>query len=227
MLYYPMPRARDLTLAQAMGILKDAAANGEIVIRSFPESGRGLVVGGNIAGVQYAYIGSGGAVVNRASIDNLDARFGVLLLYMSRYLHSQGVRTVYDLGITHGGSNPDDVHNRGRAIDLAGFQFTDGHRLSVLNDWGVKKTPYAANADATSYRLRPGDRGYDFFRNLYAFLAGEAQDRTERTNTDNGPPTQIGAHSYVVTPDHPTRVLRNAHLNHFHAQIGPTRDPSF
>jgi hypothetical protein len=210
--------ARSLTIAQAIAEMRGYARSGLVDILSEGSgSSPRMVIGGDIAGVQHFYdVGN----VKRNTIDNLDPRFGVFLVRLDHLLHSLGVREVDALGITHGGDNPGDAHNQGRAIDISGVRgrslFGGTIDLNVLRDWGKKP----ASAIGT-YRLHRSDPGYAMFKAIYQFATIEGQDRSERP-VQGGPPSSIGFASYILTPDHPVKSLRIGHQDHLHLQVGPT-----
>jgi len=109
-----------------------------------------------------------------------------------------------------------DCHNQGRAIDFVGAQGPNLN-VNVLRDWGNKPS------NGTGYRLNKGDNGYQLFLDVYRFATEEGADRScDNTPRPEGPPTQIGDHTCVVTPDHPSPELRAMHQNHMHLQIGRT-----
>lgn len=176
-----------------------------------------------LEGVEFRYKDNKGIVVRdiEASPNML-----VLLVRLARFLRSRDVTRVYHAGIFPGNSkDPTNAHNRGEAIDLTEFEFADGDRLSVLNDWGKKNKPVSvAGAIGENFRLLPSEKGYTFFRDLYQFLSQEATDRGTKggKSLETTAGTRIGEHSFILTPDHPTPYLAKAHADHFHAQVGPT-----
>ncbi len=211
--------ARAMTTAEALETMRRYAAAGDVEIVSESADGSRLVIGGLIDGVQHYYLDSSGRTL-RKTIDNLDPRFGVFLVRLDQLLHKMGVREVDDLGITHGGSNELDVHNQGRAIDVAGLRGFDDRAvidLNVLRDWGSKP-----EGETGSYRLHRGDPGYALFRAIYQQAAIEGSDRSEHAD-QGGPPSDIGFASYIITPDHPSPSLHTAHQNHMHLQVGRTQ----
>lgn len=205
----PTP-ARALSIAAAREQMRHYADAGLVNIIT---DGPRMTIGGRIAGVQHAYMTGATTRDVRKTIDNLDPRFGVLLVRLDSLLANMGVSTVLDMGITHGGSDLDDVHNQGRAIDIGGL-IGDGIDLRVLRDWGQRP-------EQGAYRLSIGDPGYALFGRIYELGTQEGADRN--TKPEGGVPTQIGDGSYILTPDHPDPKLHKDHQNHIHMQIGRTR----
>jgi hypothetical protein len=127
-------------------------------------------------------------------------------------------------------------------VGVVGSREGTPFHLTVFNDWKNKSVP---NLDDRSkprwpdwppvtrrleYRLAtlPGadPLARDFFADLYAWVAGEYQDRTEGPGQVELPST-IGEGSRIMTPDHPeskpgTKNGREAHHTHMHWQVGPT-----
>ena len=216
--------ARDYTRAQAEKWLDSqmGAASGPLVlnIKKRGPSGMWVLDGASpIEGVEYRYFNddkSGKVTRDIEVTPNMLA----LLVRLSRYLRSEGVTRVVHAGIFPGRStDAHNAHNRGDAIDLSEFRFKDGDKLNVLEDWGKK--PKAAHVvKGENFRLLPTEKGGGFFRRLYSFLSQEATDRGPGRETTQG--TAIGESSYIITPDHPTPYLAASHLDHVHAQTGPT-----
>lgn len=213
---YSAVPARALSVDQAIEQM-NAYADAGIVDIVTPASGGRMTIGGRIGGVQHSYLDDTG-IHPRKTIDNLDPRFGVLLVRLDAMAENLGVTEVLDLGITHGSSNPDDVHNQGRAIDVGGLRGSDRSGpfdLRIFRDWGQRP-----DLGVGVYRLSAGDPGFDLFASIYAIGTQEGADRT--THPEWTPPTQIGELSYLITPDHPNAELRSAHKNHIHLQLGRT-----
>lgn len=179
-----------------------------------------------IDGVEYRYVTDDKGVRDLVVTPNML----VLLVRLSRFLRTLGVTRVYHAGIFPGKSpDPTNAHNRGEAIDLSSFVFSDGDRLSVLEDWGKKPKPVhvapsIGGVKGENYRLLPTERGYGFFKLLYSFLSQEATDRgtVAGKSLETTVGTKIGESSYIITPDHPRPDLAAAHADHVHAQVGPT-----
>lgn len=218
--------ARALSQTQALTVLKSLHDAGTISVTRWPSSFNAtLDMEGQVGDVQFLYIDA------PRKIDHVDPRFAVFLARLAAMLRSQfKVNRIHHLGIYPGKSEtPDDVHNHGRAIDLLSFDTLAplplNGNLSIKEDWGTKPAPYAEKAAVTRFRLKPNDRGYKLFSALYSFLASQISDRSQ-TPAQGGPPTRIGDHSFILSPDHPDPDFRPSHsgLNsHIHAQIGPTR----
>ncbi len=229
--------ARDLTRARAERWLQEqmnppiSEETGEpafkplaLSIKKQGPSGMWIVDGANpIEGVEFRYKDKKGVVVR-----DIEAtpQMLVLLVRLARFLRSRDVTRVFHAGIFPGVSkDATNAHNRGEAIDLSEFEFSDGDRLSVVEDWGKKTKPvHVAQVQGENFRLLPSEKGYTFFRALYSFLAQEATDRGfsggKSMETTRG--TLIGEHSHIITPDHPTPALATSHIDHVHAQVGPT-----
>lgn len=234
-----MRPARDLTPEQANGIVAHLAQRGQLTLK---EGQNPLRIGGDgtilsptprqrialspalVAGVRYAN------KLNRSAdvIDNVDQRMAVALWRLARWANasSPDVEVITHLGIGHGGPNPDDCHNLGRAIDFAGIEGRLSGRpfaLDVLRDWGSRP----ASAPGT-YRLGEDDEpAWELFKRVYAFGTFECECRG--AGKDPWPPTEIGEGGYVICPDYhgagtPDDLrLRQQHSDHIHMQIGPTR----
>jgi hypothetical protein len=214
--------ARALSIGQAKAILAQMVRDKTIThVEDSPvgPAGTRVTLPSTLYGVSFQYLD------HPLEIHDVDARFAVLLVRIAQFLAIHyGVMVVRHLGIYPGNpDHPNDVHNMGRAIDLAGFVGSSIGDIDVARDWGEMPAPWSPDATVTGYRLSPQDPGFLFFAALYDFLTKEAADRTSDYVANEGPSTVIGEHSYIVTPDHPTPALRAAHWNHVHAQIGPTR----
>lgn len=213
--------ARALSQDQALAILQKLNEAGTISVARWPSTyDKTLDMAGRVGNVEFFYIDS------PRKIDRVDPRFAVFLARLAAMLRSQfKITKIRHLGIYPGNAeSPDDVHNHGRAIDLLAFDGPFG-KLSIKDDWGMKPAPFPERASTTYFRLRPADRGYKLFFALYDFLASEAADRSQ-IPIQGGPPTKIGDHSFILTPDHPDPDFRPSHSgirSHVHVQIGPTR----
>lgn len=206
--------AREMSLAEAHAELLKLSDDGALQILA---DGPRMTLGSSIYGVRHVYYD--GAEHPRASIDNLDPRFAVYLARLDQRLEELGIDTLLDLGITHGGSNPNDVHNQGRAIDVAGVKSSSREiDLNVYRDWGKKP-----EKGTGVYRLTSDDApGFDIFREIYDFGVREGADRSEHAD-QGGPPSEIGFGGYLITPDHPNPKLHHDHQNHMHMQLGRTQ----
>ncbi len=189
---------------------------------------------GNVAGVILRFGES------PAAPDFLDPRNALALVRFCQFLSDEfGATDMFHLGISGDASRQRiDCHGQGRAVDFAGAARRvgdgDDFSLTVLTDWGSANTPLTPGGDwppgtgsNTSYRLDgQGTFAESFFRNVYDFIAGEWQDRSE--NADGADTsTSIGEVSFVMHPDHPATAPgtphgREAHKNHIHMQIGKT-----
>jgi hypothetical protein len=207
--YFHTP-ARAMTVDQALTEMRKYAQQGIVQII---QDGSPMVIGGLVNGVQHNYAGN----QVRNTIDNLDPRLGVFLVRLDQMLKSKyKIDTFIDYGITHGGDNPMDCHNQGRAIDFAGA-LGPNVDVNIQRDWGNK------SSSGSGYRLSKDDNGYKMFLDIYNFATAEGADRScDTIPRAEGPPTKIGDHSCVITPDHPDPSLRTAHQNHIHMQIGRT-----
>jgi peptidoglycan hydrolase-like protein with peptidoglycan-binding domain len=179
-----------------------------------------------------------------AGLALLDIRHVVGLVRLALHLRSTfGVTEVHHCGIS-GDTVRTDCHGNGRAVDFVGaVGVAPGgpFHLTVFNDWKMHSVPnlddrakprrpdWPPVTRQLEYRLLdPAADGFAraFFADLYAFVAGEWQDRTD------GPrqvdlPSAIGQGSRIMTPDHPesspgTKNGREAHHSHVHWQVGPT-----
>lgn len=190
--------AKDLSFDEALAALPTTR-----VLRSTPSAAGTVLVQTTLGGVKFSYLGK------PSTKAEMDPRMAVLLERLGRFLRGYGVVQVDHMGIYPGISeNPSDVHNLGRAIDLSQFIFANGEKLSVYKDWGSKP---GANGE---YRLKPSDRGYRFFADLYSFLSSEAESGGA-----------LGERSYLLTPDTPNPDLRETHQDHIHVQVSSDKHP--
>ena len=219
--------ARDLTRAQAERWLDEQMKRPEnplvLNIKKREASGMWVLDGASpIEGVEYRYAADDKGSRELALTPNLL----VLLVRLSRFLRREGVVRVVHAGIFPGKSaDATNAHNRGDAIDLSSFVFSDGDKISVLEDWGKKpKAVHVAGGKGENFRLLSTEKGAMFFRRLYSLLSQEATDRGtsggKSLETTLG--TRIGETSYIITPDHPRPDLAASHIDHIHAQVGPT-----
>jgi hypothetical protein len=234
-----MKPARDLSPEQANAIVAHLAQRGQLSLEATQNPLR-MTDGGRVlsprpdqrvalspvvlAGVRYA------AKADRAAdiIDNVDQRMAVALWRLARWADASGpdVEVITHLGTGRGGPEPDDCHNLGRAIDIAGIEGSlDGRAfaLDVLRDWGSRPT-----SDPSTYRLSEDDEpAFELFKRIYAFGTFECECRG--IGKDPWPPPEIGEGGYVICPDHhgagtPDELrLRRDHADHVHMQLGPTR----
>ncbi|GGP44948.1 peptidoglycan-binding domain-containing protein [Streptomyces abikoensis] len=180
-----------------------------------------------------------------AALTGLDIRHVVGLVRLALHLSSTwGVTEVHHSGIS-GDASRNDCHGNGRAIDFVGVvgsRLGTPFHLTVFNDWKNHSVPdlddpakprrpdWPPVSRPLVFRLLslPGvdPLARDFFADLYAWVAGEYQDRTEDA-LQIAPPSAIGEASRIMTPDHPTSAPgtpngREAHHSHMHWQVGPT-----
>jgi len=231
-------------------ILLEGVANEQQVSLDGWDPTTGTAVAGDVNGVVVRYLASGtktsGQPSGGSAPDRLDPRNALALVRLCGWLaENYGVTELYHLGISGGGvdasGNPRvDCHGQGRAIDFVGVKGTnsDGNdfMLTVFDDWGNVSTAVTPGGDwpagtgsDVSYRLDDPDAdpfASGFFRDLYAFIASEWQDRSDGPDPA-GSPTSIGERSYIMHPDHPSTAPgtphgREAHKNHVHMQIGVT-----
>lgn len=188
--------ARDMTAAEALevlaplGIHKKASGRVDLPVK--------------LEGVTFRYKGKPNAA------HDIDPRFAVFLVRLARFLHDGfGVVAIDHMGIYPAGYGQYS-HDAGLAIDFGGVEFGDGHKVSVLNDWGNKpKKP------GGGYRLPPSDPNHDFFKAIYDFTGREGDDRC------NGTQTVIGMEdSFIRHPDLHDPVAAANHKNHLHLQAG-------
>jgi hypothetical protein len=201
--------ARDMTAAEAKVALDELQAAGQLAWQ--PSADPGFVdLGTSLDAVQFQYDGK------PVAISHVTPQFAVLLTRIAQILRRGfGVVAIQHAGIYPGLGDKQDVHNRGNAIDIAGVMTAEDGPIQVLADWG--KRPKSG----PGYRLGPNDRGYTMFKTIYDFSAREAED--DPGGDHSRPPSSIGDHSLIITPDHPEAALAAKHADHFHIQLGPTR----
>ena len=202
--------ARDMTDAEALRALHAFENAGQIAFVTTPGSGGRFVdLGAEIDAVQFHYIGK------PMPVSHVTPQFAVFLVRLAQILRRGfGAVALDHAGIYPGQGSPRDVHNRGSAIDVIGVTTTDDGTLSVLEDWGKKPKV------GPGFRLAQGARGYGLFSTLYDFAAREAEDDPGYNRSK--PPSRIGDHSLIITPDHPETGLAARHRDHVHIQIGRT-----
>lgn len=204
---------------------------------------------GNVAGVVIRYLSTGtkaGQPSAGGAPNYLDPRNALALVRLCQWLRGNwAVTELYHLGIAGGGTTADgsprtDCHGQGRAVDFVGVKVLlagdEEYVLTVQDDWGSVSTVYTPGGNwppnsgaPLSFRL--DDPAADqfaagFFRDVYAFIVGEWQDRTAGPDFADAP-TSIGENTFVMNPDHPDsdpggKHGREAHRNHIHMQIGKT-----
>ncbi len=227
--------ARDLTLDQAREVMGYLIDNGKLSLSttytgpwtsiSSPSSSTHVVVKPPaLDGVTFENVAGAASV-----IDNLDQRMVVALYRLARWLNASEptVEKVLHLGIGHGAGPPNDCHNQGRALDFAGVSGTSqgaAFTKMILADWGNRP------AGAGPLRLDPAADPLAHQLFLTAFRFGTLECECNGIGAANKwPPMNVGdPGGYVIHPDYidppgSGQVLRPAHQNHIHMQIGPTR----
>ncbi|MCZ0980639.1 hemopexin repeat-containing protein [Streptomyces diastatochromogenes] len=142
--------ARLLSLTQANRLMADLIRRGQLTLKSpaFVDGPSGIVSPTptqrvvvsppSFGGIRYTNQIAPAATV----IDNLDQCMLIALYRLTRWINSSApdVGELLHLGIGHGGPNPKDCHNQGRALDLSGITGElDGTAFtrSVKQDWGT------------------------------------------------------------------------------------------
>ncbi|MFJ3900102.1 hemopexin repeat-containing protein [Streptomyces sp. NPDC090025] len=226
--------ARLLTLPQANGLMADLIRRGVLTLKSpafvdgpagivSPKPDQRVVVSPpSFGAVRYTNQIAPASTV----IDNLDQRMLIVLHRLTRWINASkpDVAELLHLGIGHGGGDPKDCHNQGRAIDLSGISGTvDGTAFarSVQQHWGDLPRPagvkvrISASADAL---------GYGLFTTVFRFGTYECE-ATAIGPQNRWPMPELGGGGFVIYPDHKDPALAAAHQNHFHLQVGVTRLP--
>jgi hypothetical protein len=230
--------ARDLTLDQAREVMGYLIDNGKLALSATqtryngpwtaitsPATSTHVVIRPpSLDGITYENV-AGAAPV----IDNLDQRMLVALYRLTRWLSASEptVRKILHLGIGHGSGPPNDCHNQGRALDFAGVVGTSGGTAftkMILADWGN----LPPNPSGGPLRLNSGTDPLAYQLFLTAFRFGTFECECNGIGAGNRwPAKNIGdAGGFVIHPDYvevPPQVLRPAHQNHIHMQVGPTR----
>jgi hypothetical protein len=163
-------------------------------------------------------------------IDNVDQRMVVALYRLTRWLNASepNIETITHKGIGHGSGPPDDCHNQGRALDfsgLVGSSLGAAFRKTVLGNWG------SLPPNGSALRLDPATDPLAFQLFLTAFRFGTFECECNGIGSGNKwPAKNIGdPGGFVIHPDYvdvPPDVLRPAHRDHIHMQLGPTRAPT-
>ena len=217
---------------------------------SMPDETGRFKIPATVAGVTYKVTGFGDKRLPSyrpvaADLERLDIRHVVGLVRFALHVSSTwGVTEVHHCGIS-GDTVRTDCHGNGRAVDLIGVVGSSAgvpYNLTVFNDWKNRSVPnlddrtkprrpdWPPVSRRLEFRLSslPGVDGFarNLFADLYSWLAGEYQDRTEGPGQID-PPSAIGEGSRIMTPDHPdskpgTKGGREAHHSHVHWQVGPT-----
>ncbi len=229
--------ARALTLSEANTVMGYLIQNGTLQLKasSTPYSGdwrtgitspqpgtRVVVEPTSINGIAYDNDSA-----HQTRIDNVDQRMLIALYRLTRWLNSSepDISTILHKGIGHGKGPPNDCHNQGRALDFSGVQGTSGgvsFDKRVLADWGNLPSTGAA------MRLDPAvdPLAYLLFRTAFRFGTYECECNGIGP-ANRWPPKDIGDRGgFVIHPDYvdePGGTLRQAHQDHVHMQVGPTR----
>ncbi|MEU9703491.1 hemopexin repeat-containing protein [Streptomyces sp. NPDC047981] len=226
--------ARLLTLAQANQLMADLIRRGRLTLKSppFVDGPAGIVaptpaqrvaVGPpTLDGIRFTN------QINPAAgfFDNVDQRMLIALHRLTRWINASApdVTELLHLGIGHGGPDPKDCHNQGRAIDLSGIvgelngvAFT----RSVQKHWGdLPPVP------GTKVRISPtaDALGWGLFTTAFRFGTYECEGNAIGAQ-NKWPMPDLGGGGFVVYPDHKDPGLAAQHQNHFHLQLGVTRLP--
>jgi hypothetical protein len=225
--------ARGLTPAQANGIMASLIRRGLLGLKSwtpFVDGPTGIVSPtpnqrvavkpATVNGIRYTNM------LNPTVdwFDNVDQRMLVALYRLTRWLNASDpdVTEILHKGIGHGGGPANDCHNQGRALDFGGVAGTfDGAAFhkDVKQNWGnLPATGLPVRLDRAADRL-----AHDLFSTAFRFgtFEGEGNGIGPR---NHWPPPDLGQAGFVIYPDYGGDVsLRNAHQDHIHMQIGPTR----
>ncbi|WP_219835385.1 hemopexin repeat-containing protein [Paenibacillus sp. R14(2021)] len=167
--------------------------------------------------------------VGVAVIDNVDQRMLVCLYRLTRWVNASqpDISAIRHLGIGHGGQNPNDCHNQGRAMDFSGLEGTFmevAFNRQIARDWGNKP-----EIPGKALRLDPAvdPLAHELFLKVFNFASFECENNgIGAANTWSGKAIgDIGG--FVIHPDyvddpHSVKKLRAAHFDHIHMQIGPT-----
>jgi hypothetical protein len=227
--------ARDLNFNQAREVMGYLIDNGKLALNSkttpyagpwtgirSPAAGTRVVIAPPaLDGVIYENV-AGAAPL----IDNVDQRMLVNLYRLARWLNASEptIEKILHLGIGHGNGPPNDCHNQGRALDFAGVSGSSGgtaFRKTILADWGNRP------ANGGPLRLDPASDAVAYQQFLTAFRFGTFECECNGIGAANKwPAKDIGdSGGFVIHPDYvdvPPQVLRPAHQNHIHMQIGLT-----
>ncbi|MFD3996253.1 hemopexin repeat-containing protein [Streptomyces sp. NPDC058548] len=234
--------ARVLTPGQANKLMADLIRRGLVTLKSpaFVDGPSGIVAPTPAQRVVVSPPTFGGIRYTNeiapasAVIDNLDQRMLIALYRLTRWINSSApdVAELFHLGIGHGGPNPKDCHNRGRALDLSGITGQlDGAAFtrSVKKHWGDLPRPLGVKV-----RIDPAvdPLGYGLFTTAFRFATFECEARAIGP-ANKWPMPELGGTGFVIYPDYAPDAapdsangrLRIAHQNHFHLQTGVTVEP--
>ncbi|MFJ8648940.1 hemopexin repeat-containing protein [Streptomyces sp. NPDC093546] len=229
-----MAPARLLTLAQANGLMADLIRRGKLTLKSPPfvdgptgivspkPAQRVVVSPPAFDGIRYTNQIAPASTI----IDNLDQRMLVALYRLTRWTNSSApdIAELLHLGIGHGGPDPKDCHNQGRAIDLSAIKGEvdgAGFTRSVLKHWGELPRP-----PGVKVRISPSadPLAYGLFTTVFRFGTFECEGNGIGPQ-NKWPMPELGEGGFVIYPDHKNPGLAAAHQNHFHIQVGVTRLP--
>lgn len=192
-------------------------------ISSPAPSARVVVKPAVINGVAFHFANSAGP---QSVLDNVDQRMVVALYRLTRWVNAAepDVPVIRHLGIGHGSGPPSDCHNQGRALDFSGLDGTSQgspFTRDIQKHWGNLRGSGSMRLDPTVDPL-----AHDLFRTVFGFGTYECECNGIGT-ANKWPPKEIGDRGgFVIHPDYvdvPPQVLRPAHQNHIHMQIGKTR----
>lgn len=227
--------ARALSMEQANELVDRYLAQGIVV----PCPGTGKTAGvcaSNYLGrpkVNFLPTIAGVLVGPEVRIGPLDARFAIFIIRLTLFLKERyGVTRVDHLSITRDDKDCGGVvgrpsaHQDGRAMDFSGARGPSFGAYDVLTDWGKKPATYPAGSRQTSYRLSPGDHGYQFYIDVWAFMSNEGSDSNPEyvVSENRSDFLHGGLPSFIIQPDYADPTLRAQHQNHMHVQIGRTCD---
>ena len=223
--------ARHLTPAQANQVMADLVRRGLLTLSSrtpfvdgppgsvAPRADARVVIEPTIVnGIAFTNVLNTTATL----IDNVDQRMLVALYRFTRWINSSApdVTTIRHKGIGHGGPNPKDCHNQGRAMDFSGVVGSldgTGFGFTVADHWG--NLPIAASgrrldsADATAHLL---------FATAFRFGVFECESNGIGPG-NHWPQPELGGTGFVIYPDYGQEPLRSRHNDHVHMQIGVTQ----
>jgi hypothetical protein len=229
--------ARELTPAEANELLGYLVEHGKLTlgpqtpfagswrtgISSPAPSARVVVKPAVIEGVAFHFANSASP---QSLLDNVDQRMLAALYRLTRWVNASEptVHILRHLGIGHGAGPPNDCHNQGRALDFSGLDGTSqgsAFTRDVLANWGNLSGPGPLRLDPSVDRL-----AHDLFRTVFGFGTYECECNGIGTQ-NTWPPKEIGdPGGFVIHPDYVDvgpQVLRPAHQNHVHMQVGKTR----
>lgn len=228
--------ARLLTLTQANRLMADLLRRGKLTLKSpaFVDGPSGIVAPTpdqrvvvsppSFDGIRYTNQIAPASTV----IDNLDQRMLIALYRLTRWINASkpDVAELLHLGIGHGGPNPKDCHNQGRAIDLSGVKGeVDGTPFtrSIQKHWGDLPP---GHQQPGVVRITPAvdPLAYGLFTTAFRFGTYEGEGNAIGTQ-NKWPMPQLAQGGFVVYPDHKDSGLAAQHQNHIHLQVGVTKLP--